>query len=66
MIYLVYDCGQVLCAGQGLEELYAKQGGHGVGQHVLDGAGRCGDAKDEHEGKMFHIPAEQQRTRTCE
>ena len=26
-------------AGEGLEELYAEEGGHGVRQHVLDGAG---------------------------
>lgn len=37
--YLVYDCGQVLCTGEGLEELYTQQGGHRVGQHVLDSAG---------------------------
>ena len=47
--YLVYDCGQVLGAGQRLEELYAQQGGHRVGQHVLYGAGWCGDTEDEHD-----------------
>lgn len=54
--YLVYDCGQVLGAGQGLEELYTQQGGHGVRQRVLDGAGRCGDTKDEHQRKTFNVP----------
>ena len=37
-VYLVHDCGQMLGAGEGLEELYAEQGGHRVGQHLLDGA----------------------------
>lgn len=60
--YLVYDCGQVLCAGEGLEELYTQQGGHRVGQHVLDGAGRCGDTEDEHQRETFNVPAVERRT----
>lgn len=54
--YLVYDRSQVLGAGQGLEELDAQQRGHGVGQHVLNGAGRRGNAKDEHQRKLFNVP----------
>lgn len=54
--YLVNDCGQVLCAGEWLEELYAQQGGHGVWQHVLDSARRRGNPKDEHQRKTFNVP----------
>lgn len=45
----------MLGAGQGLEELDAQQRGHRVRQHVLDGAGRRGDAKDEHQRKTFNV-----------
>lgn len=59
--YLVYDCGQVLGAGQRLKELYAQQGGHRVRQHVLDGARWCGDTKDEHQWDTFNVPAAERR-----
>ena len=55
--YLVDDCGQVLSAGQGLEELDAEQGRHGVGQHVLDGAGRRSNAKNKHQGELLNVAA---------
>lgn len=47
----------MLSAGQRLEELDTQQGGDGVGQHVLDGAGRGGDAEDEHEREALDVAA---------
>lgn len=52
----------MLRAGQGLEELDTKQGRHRVGQNVLDGAGRCGNAKDEYQGKVFNVAAVKKKT----
>lgn len=54
----------MLRAGQGLEELDTQQGGNRVRQHVLDGAGRCGDPKDEHQRKTLNVTAVEQRTQT--
>lgn len=45
----------MLSAGQRLEELYAELRGHGVRQHVLDGAGRRGDAEDEHQRQALDV-----------
>lgn len=33
-----------------------------MGQHVLDGAGRCGDTKDEHQRKTFNVAAAEKGT----